>query len=104
MRFGAEKRVEDFGLNRRANARAGILDSKQDHVVAMPVQSFASSLGKRLQEYEKPIQKRCELSPGPARGGADYIPDYHIKVSTTVHVIMGITPTQQFDILHIRKR
>ncbi len=35
MRFGAEKRVEDFGLNRRANARAGILDLKEDHVVAM---------------------------------------------------------------------
>ncbi len=64
----------------------------------------AEQLPERLQAYEKPIQKRCELSPGPARGGADYIPDYHIKVSTTVHVIMGITPTQQFDILHIRKR
>jgi hypothetical protein len=33
-------------------------------------------------------------------GGSDYIPAWNIKKSTTVHVIMGILPTGQFDILH----
>ncbi len=36
-------------------------------------------------------------------GGSDYVPARHIKVSTTVHVIVGITPTHQFDILKIRR-
>lgn len=36
-------------------------------------------------------------------GGSDYIPALHIKVSTTVHVIMGITGDHKFDILHIRR-
>jgi len=34
-------------------------------------------------------------------GGSDYQPMTNMKISTTVHVIMGITPTGQFDILHI---
>jgi hypothetical protein len=36
-------------------------------------------------------------------GGSDYIPAQHIKISTTVHVIMGITSDGKFDILHIRR-
>ncbi len=36
-------------------------------------------------------------------GGSDYIPAQHIKISTTVHVIVGVTPSGQFDILHIRR-
>jgi hypothetical protein len=37
-------------------------------------------------------------------GGSDYNPATHIKVSTTVHVIMGICPgTAKFDILHLRR-
>jgi hypothetical protein len=36
-------------------------------------------------------------------GGSDYIPELRIKKSTTVHVIMGIKPQGQLDILHIRR-
>lgn len=36
-------------------------------------------------------------------GGADYIPAQHIKISTTVHVILGVHSTGKFDILHIRR-
>jgi hypothetical protein len=36
-------------------------------------------------------------------GGADYLPAQHIKISTTVHVILGITGGRQFDILHMRR-
>ena len=36
-------------------------------------------------------------------GGSDYIPELRIKKSTTVHVIMGVLPTGQFDVLHIRR-
>jgi len=36
-------------------------------------------------------------------GGSDYIPDLHIKVSTTVHVMVGICPNGQLDIIHFRR-
>ena len=36
-------------------------------------------------------------------GGSDYIPELRIKKSTTVHVIMGIKPQGQLEILHIRR-
>ncbi len=36
-------------------------------------------------------------------GGSDYIPALHIKVSTTVHVILGVTPDGKLDIVHIRR-
>ena len=36
-------------------------------------------------------------------GGSDCIPAQHIKISTTVHVIMAITSSHQFEILHIRR-
>ena len=36
-------------------------------------------------------------------GGSDYIPAQHIKISTTVHVVMGIRPDGKFDILHFRR-
>jgi hypothetical protein len=31
-----------------------------------------------------------------------YIPAQHIKISTTVHVIMGVTPTRKMDIIHTK--
>lgn len=36
-------------------------------------------------------------------GGSDYLPAQHIKISTTVHVIMGITAEGKFDILYMRR-
>lgn len=36
-------------------------------------------------------------------GGTDYIPAQHIKVSTTVHVIMGVSGNGTMDLLHIRR-
>jgi hypothetical protein len=36
-------------------------------------------------------------------GGSDYIPAQHIKISTTVHVVVGVLPTGKLDILHIRR-
>ncbi len=36
-------------------------------------------------------------------GGTDHLPDLKIKVSTTVHVIMGITSAGERHILHIRR-
>jgi len=36
-------------------------------------------------------------------GGSDYIPELRIKKSTTVHVIMGILPGGQCDVLHMRR-
>jgi hypothetical protein len=36
-------------------------------------------------------------------GGSDYIPAEHIKISTTVHVMVGITTTGAFEIIHIRR-
>lgn len=36
-------------------------------------------------------------------GGSDYLPAQHIKISTTVHVVMGVTPVGKLDILHIRR-
>lgn len=36
-------------------------------------------------------------------GGSDYIPAEHIKISTTVHVVMGITSTGECHIIHIRR-
>ncbi len=36
-------------------------------------------------------------------GGSDYIPALHLKISTTVHVVMGVTSTGQFEILHFQR-
>jgi hypothetical protein len=36
-------------------------------------------------------------------GGSDYIPELRIKKSTTVHAVLGILPTGQFDVLHLRR-
>jgi hypothetical protein len=36
-------------------------------------------------------------------GGSDHIPELRIKRSTTVHVIAGILPTGEFDLLHFRR-
>jgi len=36
-------------------------------------------------------------------GGSDHLPDLRMKRSTTVHVVMGVLPTGQFDILHFRR-
>jgi hypothetical protein len=36
-------------------------------------------------------------------GGSDYIPELRIKKSTTVHVIMGVLPSGQLDVLHMRR-
>ena len=36
-------------------------------------------------------------------GGSDYIPAQHIKISTTVHVVVGVLPTGKLDILHIQR-
>jgi len=36
-------------------------------------------------------------------GGSDYQPMTHTKISTTVHVIMGVTATGMFDILQIKR-
>lgn len=36
-------------------------------------------------------------------GGSDYNPDLKTKVSTTVHAMIGIVPTGEFDILHFRR-
>ena len=36
-------------------------------------------------------------------GGSDYIPDLHIKVSTTVHAVIGIDPSGSLDLIHFRR-
>jgi hypothetical protein len=36
-------------------------------------------------------------------GGSDYIPAQHIKISTTVHAILGVTSDRKLDILHLRR-
>lgn len=36
-------------------------------------------------------------------GGSDYNPDLKTKVSTTVHAMVGVAPTGEFDILHLRR-
>lgn len=36
-------------------------------------------------------------------GGSDYNPQRNIKISTTVHVIIGITPDNYLDILHFNR-
>lgn len=36
-------------------------------------------------------------------GGSDYIPAENMKVSTTVHVMLGISPLGQIDIVHMRR-
>lgn len=56
----------------------------------------------RLRQSVKQGMYRWVVS-GCDWGGSDYIPELHIKKSTTVHVIMGIRPTGQLDLLHIRR-
>ena len=36
-------------------------------------------------------------------GGSDYLPAENIKISTTVHVMMGVTPLGEFHIIHMRR-
>jgi hypothetical protein len=62
-------------------------------------------LGRDLNALlRKAQQKEYEfVVSGCDWGGSDYIPAYHIKISTTVHVIMGVTPMRKLDILYIRR-
>lgn len=62
-------------------------------------------LGRDLQRLLfKAVQGGYEyVVSGCDWGGSDYIPALHIKVSTTVHTILGITGDHHFDLLHIRR-
>ena len=62
-------------------------------------------LGGGLQALLRKAQQRGYefVVSGCDWGGSDYIPAQHIKISTTVHVIMGALPTGKLDILHIRR-
>src|SRR5207245_5227890 len=54
--------------------------------------------------HHKARERRYDhVISGADWGGSDYIPAQHIKISTTVHVIMGITHDGKFDILHFRR-
>ncbi len=62
-------------------------------------------LGRDLQALLRNVQQRKYefVVSGCDWGGSDYIPAQHIKISTTVHVIMGVLHTGKLDILHIRR-
>jgi hypothetical protein len=52
---------------------------------------------KARRGYYKFIVSGCDW------GGSDYDPTNNIKVSTTVHVMLGVTHDNQFDVLHMRR-
>src|SRR6266702_3748505 len=63
-------------------------------------------LGQDLQALRQKAQKGDYeyVVSGADWGGSDYIPAQHMKISTTVHVILGVLPgTGKIDILHIRR-
>ena len=62
-------------------------------------------LGRDLEALHRKARERRydHVISGADWGGSDYIPAQHIKISTTVHVVMGITPDGKFDIIHFRR-
>src|SRR5258708_16675686 len=61
-------------------------------------------LGQDLQALLQKAQKGDYeyVVSGADWGGCDYIPAHHMKISTTVHVILAVLPgTAKMDILHI---
>jgi hypothetical protein len=62
-------------------------------------------LGRDKQRLlQKAVQGEYEYTvSGCDWGGSDHLPELRIKRSTTVHVIAGILPTGQFEILHFRR-
>ncbi len=62
-------------------------------------------LGRDMQTLLQKAQKGDYeyVVSGADWGGSDYIPAMHMKVSTTVHVILGVLGTGQLDILHMRR-
>ena len=62
-------------------------------------------LGKDLSVlHRKAAQRRYDfVVSGCDWGGSDYIPAQHIKISTTVHAVLGVRPDRKLDIIHMRR-
>ena len=62
-------------------------------------------LGRDLEALRRKAQQRRyeDVVSGCDWGGSDYIPAQHIKISTTVHAVIGVAAQGKLDILHLRR-
>jgi len=100
-----EKKVKHGGSRKFLQEILGIAVEEGEREITQKNLQDICILGRDIEALHRKAQRREyeHVISGADWGGCDYIPAQHIKISTTVHVIMGICPDGKMDILHFRR-